>query len=213
MESQIYYMSIPLKLEWSKANMINFLHYLSNVWSIKINWNDIVVYNDNFLNWTEYNSQYMDIESLKMQDYLDSNYSYDDNWDFLSYIKSTQWTEKFNIEITLNIYMKWVPWYKLQDFIKESYQSYNKFLSRVSLMLRKIDQRNPAMLDITNKLQRINSYLLSIKDITAINSKVGVLKDLELNYNLMYKYASNFSDIDSKIKQVEDTYNLIVNKK
>lgn len=198
LDSEIYYFTLPLKLTWTKRDIIDFIHYLENVGSINISWNDIKVYKDSISN---YEWQIAEISAIRILSYLDSDTSTISSWDFLSFVKNTQWNEKLDIDLSINFYVKWLASYKVQDYINTLNLDYTKLSKEVAVLISKIDQKDANLISVFNKLTSMKRYLDTIKkDISDLVSKSKKADDIGSVYSQAYKFTSTIENLSSLLK-------------
>ncbi len=228
-DKNIFYIPLELDLEWSKASIIYFLHFINNVWKIYLDedW-EIALFkdenypkNDFFFNfkfkniWNKkeiskyniFNNQVIDIETISFSDYINSSFNpldiLNNETDLVKFLKNTgQMDEKFKLNVKLRFYVKWLPKYKIENFIKNFKKD---FTDTEKLVKENLKNQDLSTLD-RNKLQQINTSLWSIKK--SVNSLSQTAKGSKLtdNYNSAYKYNMLLSEEKQKI-------NNIINKK
>lgn len=129
LDEAIYKIPLDLEVTGNKGDFADFIHFLENVWNIKIQDNQVEVYEDEFISkvipgrneWEEYNiyeNQIVDIESVVLREYPDSS-SIKSEEDLVSRLKIEQSREKIEWEIQLNFYVSGLPWYKIEWFISD----------------------------------------------------------------------------------------------
>jgi len=200
--SQIFYIPLKLDIEWAKSDIVEFLYFLQNVWRVEsVKDNDIVLYRDSVLNkrlwdsWNIYENKLVDIESVELKDYIDTS-SYIRSslqektpiW-FLDFIRN--WTEKsqeYKVSISLRFYVKWLPTYKLEDFIYKTIDLYKEKVKLVSDNLKMIQSKKQTnttteVLNIISNLKAIETYLLDMEqNIKKLESWIKNKTNLEKLY-------------------------------
>lgn len=207
LDSSIYYFSIPLKLTGTKKDIIDFITYIENVWSITLNWEKISA---------NYNWELADIDSIKISSYLDSdNSTIVSGQDMISFVKNTQWTEKLDIDLTLNFYVKWLASYKVQEYVKTLNINYSKLTKDTQTLISRIDQQNPDLIIVFNKLNSIKRYLdTTKKDISDLVISANKSDDLGSVYNRAYKFSSTITNLTSLLEEQKKIIDsLKINKK
>lgn len=207
LDSSIYYFSIPLKLTGTKKDIIDFITYIENVWSVVLNWDNIQA---------PYNQELADIDSIKISSYLDSDTStIVSGQDMISFVKNTQATEKLDVDLTLNFYVKWLASYKVQDYVKNLNISYSKLTKDTQTIISRVDQKNPDLIVVFNKLNSIKRYLdATKKDISDLTVKANKADDLWTVYNQAYKFSSIIVNLTSLLdEQTKIIESLKTNKK
>jgi len=210
LEEGIYYIPLNLKLEWSKKNILNFLDYIQDSWSIKyIDWN-LDILNTN---------QISDIPSLSMKEYIDSSTINEDSSNIIELkdlIKNTyQSQEKFEIDVDLRFYVIWIPAYKVKIEVskviwKDSKEDFNYFniKNRTSKILKQTEKFWESNYRV-KQLKNINSYLNEItKDIQTLSSSLNKNSWLEQAFESSQKYKNIFETIDINLTEIQKSLNL-----
>lgn len=211
LDSEIYYFKLPLKLTWTKKDVIDFIHYVENVWFIQISGNDINLYKDSSDN---YEWQVAEIESIKIWSYLDSDKSTINKWSFTDFIKNNQWNEKLDIEIVLNFYVKWLASYKVQDYVNLLNKNYTKLSKDTTSLISKIDQNNPNFISTFNKLNSIKIYLDNIKkEISDLNVKARKSEDIGNTYSQAYKFTNSLNNLSNTLDELKKNIDYLKNNK
>lgn len=218
LEKNIYSIPLSLSLKWKKWGIINFLHYIENVWKITIDKNDnltiqddkylknIILKNDDNSNNSEedyniYKHQIIDIESIKFSKYLDNSTqgNQNENIDFLDFVKNSQWNEDFQIDIELLFYVRWYPFNELQSYIEKIYKQYSILKNIVENLSKDTTKDDYYLL----KIKKSNDYLNSIT--TEINNTRKDSKNpekIEDILKILNVYKNNFDAIE-KIQDVK----------
>ena len=221
LSSKIFYIPIKLNIVWNKSDILNFLHYFEKVGSIEIGSGDIDIYNDKFikkwsklvrLEWDKFSKGYniyfnqlWDIEYIKFKDYIDSSYkSREENESFVEFIERTQRDKKLKMEIWLRFYVKWLPDYKIKEYIQNFLSDYKEFKKYINSELKNKDlikNKNTLTVSYLQKVNSVNSYLSSINNQTKeISKKLNSSKDLVSTYNEVIKENEIMKDIKIKIE-------------
>ena len=193
LEGIIYKGTLQLSLVWEKRNIVNFIHYIENVWKINVenkqvsiytmdrqkiitnndwkkirnNYLDIVSY---FKKWVNpYNSLLIEVEDLSFSNYLDSSdLPTPDNYTLIQLIKESQGNEKFQIDIKLAYYVKGLPTFKIEKFINNVIDRHTE-LSKISALWVAYVTKNRSSLEwgdsisAIGNLTNINRYLKEVK--------------------------------------------------
>lgn len=228
-DKNIFFIPLDLDLEWSKSSIVYFLHFLNNVWKVYLDEDgeisvlknpeykkDNFFYNFKFKTIWEiknkkdyniFNNQVVDIESISFSENINSSFNpldiLNNEKSLVKYLKSTwQMEEKFKLNIKLRFYVKWLPKYKIQNFINNFKKDFKELENLVKETLKKEDLSSSDK----NKLQEINTSLLSIrKSVNGLNAWWESSK-LTDSYNSAYKYSTFLAEEKEKI-------NNIINKK
>lgn len=215
-DTNIYSIPLSLNLSWTKKNIIDFLYFIENVWNIKIDKNTIIINKNNgflstnwfskVLSWDRYTTNYnifehqiIDIKDITFPKYLDDSYKIRKNRSFIDFIKKTQWNEKYEINVSLRFYVKWLPKARIISTINNIILNYKliywyintniwKWLVKWTKLLRMKKEQN-LLKNLNKKTKLINK-----------NAKNSI--DLEKTYN-------DALNIDQLIKPLCDKYRWI----
>jgi hypothetical protein len=235
LEWEIYNFKLPLTLTWKKKNIIDFLYYIENVWNISFikdgkdieikeisrkrdikdkKWNVIAV--NDFYNIPRYflwekdilNNIVVDIENIKLKDYIDSSLNPidydDDSITFINFIKNDQPDEKYEITIDLKFYVKWLEIYKTKKYINNITLKYNNLLKIISSGIQfwkknKANSSSSSKLSL-KKLEIQNSYLSFLsKDIKNLSNIKRLDTELWNVYIEAQKYEKIFDTISKSL--------------
>lgn len=226
MESQIFYIPLNLDLEWKKSDILDFLYFVQNVWNVVwVSDENIEFYKDNVINkviewqtktknYNIYENKLIDIENISFNEYIDTSTSKRNLGEktptsFLNFIKN--WVEKddaYKIKINLKFYVKWLPTYRLTNFINEVISNYKDALKNIKSLIviaqnRKKVLLNNELIQIINQLQSIELYLTD-KDQDI--KKLEIQTKQNMNIDKLYIEATNLKyDLDSIEKIIKDS--------
>lgn len=223
LDTDIYFIPLELKIEGTKYNIINFIYFLENVWSININQNQLELHNQNedkFLYrgvkimlkndeklWSiksEYNkynifeNQLIDIQEIIFWEYID-------NWESVNSdltktlaqnIKDTQWDEKISITLSLNFYVKWVQNIKIIDHIKWYITYFNtmkKVISKQMWVKTLNSLEKSILIKMNSSINEMN------KELKNINKSIAKQEDLNKTLESVNKYTSILHTINGEI--------------
>jgi len=200
----IYSFNLPLKITWTKRDIINFLYYIENIWSVSFTkkWDSIKIKEMSYYNvlidnkWKTKNNDFKDMEaifnwkkdifnnilvtidSINFNDYIDNSLQIRKikKESFISFLKKWQWDEEYNIDIKLKFYVKWQEIIKIKNYINKTINRYN--IIKTSLFSWIKYWKNI-------KTKKTNSINYSIKQIE--------------------KYSSYILSIDKDIKELSDS--------
>ena len=228
-QNQIFYIPIKLELSWKKINIVKFLYFLENVWKInlyeekninkkdskkqekilKINFftdKNNVLKDENFVMWEEniYANMLSIISNIKMNEYIDSKLAnkkeIETELDFIKYIKETQEDDDYKISLELRFYIKWLPKYKLREYILDVIKNYKitiKNVAKISNLSQKeiFNWKDPLLI---SQLESLKKYLdWKEKEINII------LKTLSKQNNLVWTY-NKMRILEEKLKQANN---------
>lgn len=179
--AQIFYIPLKLDLEWTKWDIMDFIYFLQNVWKVEtIKQDSLSFYRDNVLNnrWVEniYESKLVDIEWITFFNYIDTSsslrttYSEKTTMWLLNFVRN--WVDKdqvYKIEIDLRFYVKWLPNYKIENFISEVSLKYKNLSKEISQTLKTLQSKNTKNfnwdnLNIIANIKNIEIFLNDKKD-------------------------------------------------
>lgn len=231
--TQIFYIPLKLDLVGRKADIVEFLYFLQNVWLVgsidEKNNNSLVFYKDNLvnrtiagqkrmLNYNIYENKLVDIESVEFNSYVDTSASprpssqLSPEW-FLTFVKNgSEKNDEYSVIVDLKFYVKWLPTYKIEVFVENVIKKYREMAGQVETILwqaknRKTMLLNGNIVEIIPTLKSIETYL------TQLQPKVNKLQDgvnKKVNLNTVYKEASELNydlwNLDQYIHsiQIED---------
>lgn len=196
LESSIYSIPLSINLKWTKSNIIDFLYFIEKVWTIEIENNEINITKDNgflstngfpkVLAWDKYiknynifENQIIDIENFEMTEYIDSSYNSKWNIDLLEFIKSEQGSDDFEVKVSLNFYVKWLPKYEILKFINWVLTNYKLINAKVNQLVSSNGAKWIELINLKkdqNLLKNLNTKIVNI------NAELRKQKDLESVY-------------------------------
>ncbi len=154
LETNIFYIPMSFNVSWNKSAIIDFLHFIDNLWKIELDKNNNIIiksetnidfsnFKNLILKWQVKNEKYnifsnqiFDIETIEFWEYIDSSFDIKDTKDtFISYLKANQWNDKFSAKIELRFYVKWMPMFKIEKYIKDFVQEFAKIKGEVWILL------------------------------------------------------------------------------
>lgn len=221
LEKNIFYIPLTLDISWTKESIISFLYYVQKVWNISISWEDIVVdsnidkefqeFKTRVLKWQEktkdyniFNNHIFDIESIVFEEYIDSSFDILDstNQDFISYIKTAQWSDKYLAKAKFRFYVKGIPMFEIEWYIKDFISDFNKLNSEVLSNLWKQDTPQTVKL----KLQEYKTTLDQLNTSVVVNLQKSIWTKTDIERSFMdvnrYKWLiKEYSDYLESLKQ------------
>lgn len=215
LDSNIYYVPLTLGLKWTKSWILDFLYFIENVGNINIEENNININNNYWflsknwvkkvLEWDKQNPSYnifehqiIDIEKISMSDYIDSTYVSKGDSNFRDFIVKTQWNEEYEINVNLLFYVKWLPTYKIEEFISNILDKHKDSMSLINISLKdtKIDWVvRINLLKDNDVLNQLNNEIITMRKSLATNS------DLEELYKRVIKIDEIIDPIYKKLKK------------
>lgn len=219
LEKNIFYIPLSLDITWTKESIINFLYFAQNIWSIKVDGDNIEVINtldkdfSDFKNkvlkgqvktpdYNIFNNQIFDIESINFADYIDSSFDINNTTDsFINYIRNTQWNERYNAKVKLRFYVKWIPMFKIEKFIQDFVVEFNSINQEVLKSLWRQDI-NPAK---RQKLQEIKASLDQLQTGVLLNiqKSINTKVDIDKSYMSVTKYNLTLKEYRNYLEQIK----------
>lgn len=210
LSSQIFYIPLSLSLEWRKADIIEFIYFLQKVWVPSLITNENINFSNNNVinkvmswqkktyNYNIYENRIIDIAKITLPKYVDTSIvsrvtnQFSPEW-FLSFIRTgSEKDDVYKIDIQLKFYIKWLPTYKIEEYIQKVITKYETLSSQTQSLLTKAQNRNKVLLneeilDILAILKSFNTYLADNEE------EIKILKnglDKKIDLNNLYKKAS-----------------------
>lgn len=210
--TQLFYIPLKLDIVGRKADVVEFLYFLQNVWvvaSIDDN-NSLVFHNDNIISrviaWQKRNLHYniyenkiADIASIELPSYIDTSSTIRNTTmlspeGFLNFLRTgSERNDEYQVVVDLKFYVKWLPTYKVELFVQEVIKKYNTMSTQVKTILANAKNRktmllNGNIIEIISILKTIDVYLDDIKsDVQRL--EVGINQNV--NIHNLYKEASD----------------------
>lgn len=215
-DESLFFIPLNLQLVWQKKDILDFIHFLENVGTINIDEGQITSYTDTViqkpLEWEvltrEYNiyeNQLADIEYVTMSEYIDAS-AQPSNQDLVSFIRSSQPRERFEVEMKVRFYISGLPDYKVEAFINDVV---DRFTSLKKILLPSISKnkeilRNTKSWDVLLSANTIESlgYVLENIGKSANTLKKDFLKD-KTQSETIYEKAT---ELNEQIDRLEEIY-------
>lgn len=221
LETNIYYIPLKLSLSWKRADVLDFLYFASNVWKIEIEEWELKIDSDiapefrssfrgRYLKWqwTEnniFNNQIFDIELISFRDYIDPMTTVTDKYinnPLVTYIKGTNFSEesRYEIEVNLRFYIKWLPIYKIENYIKSFIQDFNRIKSETitnaeNKKLNTVDRKK--MLEINNTLWQLSRSVIS-----EIERDMSSKDTINNAFNIVMRYRETLDEFQNNLDQI-----------
>lgn len=221
----INYFDVSLDLVWKKKNIVDFILFLENVWTIEIDWDNIkVVRNPLFqwkvLSWDVANRVYnilenpiVEVKEISFEDYIDSSLS-TSSWNLSLYdlISRTQSREQLETRVVLRLYAKWEPNSKKREFSKDVLNSYGILLQKTNSLINRLNSQREKeitdkniLIDIS-RAENIRDYLL------ALDMEIKQTRPLLARPDMIDSLYSKAKNIDKSFSQIEKFLSSFENK-
>lgn len=228
LETNIYYIPLNLNISWRRQDILDFLYFINNVWTLLVDWENNSIslnkilsrdFSDSFRmkvlkgqtytpNYNIFNNQVIDVQEIIFNDYIDPsiNFSnrYKDSTSLVNYIKTSSfWADdNMNMSVDLRFYIKGLPIYKIENYI-------NNFISDFRNLSRDIINHlwnknltsvdRQKLIEIQNILwQYERSILLEINE--NMKSK-ETMNDAYKIVNMQYPILENYKNTLNQIKK------------
>lgn len=199
-QTEIFYIPLSLNLEWKKWDLLDFLYFAEKVWFVNDVTNEkIDIYSDKYFNknlfWKNqkqniYENKIFDIEKIKIPEHIDtSSIPRQDltKKGFIDFIKNTYLKdEDISVNVDLRFFVKWLPTYKISDFIKNDIiLVYDKISKKTESLIQqletqKLKDNSKQIVIVLNKLKNIDLYLKDKqKDIQQLKLFINQNRNLE----------------------------------
>lgn len=226
LDSNMFYIPLSLEVTGQKSNIIDFIYYLENVWSINLRDWMVEPYSDEQLpntisgdviaeNYNIYENQLSDIESISFPTYIDSS-SDQVNGFFTDFIKTTQARQRFSVEVDLRFYVQWLPDYKIQSYIDSIVQTHTELTSEskksLQIVLDSVSSGSTSELKAKNAIKSLSNILVLMQDdIKQLKASAWSKdKDLVQAYNEAQEYEQRLKNIQ---KVLQDSMIELTSKK
>ena len=203
LDTNLFYIPLRLSLFWRKVDVIDFFHYVENIWTIQVENGEIEFFKDewskkiipSFSGSNIYESQVFDIESLDIPEYLDSSIVSSDIPDMIEYIKRSQGNERVDFDITLRFYVKWLPDYQIKKYIKETADMYDSLVKDIDSTIKSLTlKQSSAQSDYVIALNSLKSMLYDLQSIENEIKAIRVDMAKSLNLQETYRKSLVFSE-------------------
>lgn len=225
LDSNIFYIPLKLDITGTKSDILDFIHYFENVWSIDIREGQTKVYTDeviskgivwNLANQSDniYRNQLSDIERISIDTYIDSS-SNVSRWSLVDFIKTTQERQRFSVDLDVRFYVQWLPDYKIESYIQSVIRSHWILLaeSQESLKLT----FNNVWNESSSSLKAKNAIRSAVNVLTLMQDDMKKLKvDLwrkDKDLTLLYSDAEEYKGKLEKIEIVMQESASVLNSK
>lgn len=178
LQEDIFKIPLDFKVTGQKWDIVEFLHFFENVWSVNVDGEDLKIHADNFISksiegdkktasYNIYKNQIADISFVWLQEYPDSS-ALASKEKLISLMKTEQAREKITLELELNFYVAWVPGYRMEVYVRDVVNSFNDLSWKIasdSINYTKnaLKYNKWVQLQAIQKLQSLNATMLAQK--------------------------------------------------
>jgi hypothetical protein len=225
LDTNLFYIPLRLSLSGRKSDIIDFFHYVENIWTIKIENKEVSFFQDKVLNrsipWFSganlYETQIFDIESLEINEYLDSSIDPSNLPDMIEFIKKTQGNEKLDFDITLRFYVKWLPDYQIKKYIKDTLTLYDSLLKWVDAKikestLKKIPSESDEILIVSNLRSMLYDLQGLETDIKTIRQSLVKSTTIQDSYKKSLGFSQKLNLLKIRFETMSKKLDIILRK-
>ena len=186
LENKIFYIPVSFTLSWNKSSIIDFIYFIEHSGKVSAENTTLSVYEDEYFdrseenfrstdlvlewdtntrNYNIYKNQLIDFESIVFNEYIYQQRDGDKRGEFLANIRRLpQWIERYEVDVQLRFYVKWISDYKIEKKYTEEVESllaYQKDIqkSKSALSAMKISQKTPEAVVILKRLVGYEQYI------------------------------------------------------
>lgn len=233
LSTQLFYIPVKLELIWKKSDIVEFLYYVQKSWIItSVNDSELKFFSDpnkiitKQIIWTKpnsniYENKILDISDISFKEYIDSSISFRTSQQFttewlVKFIKNNEEkNQEFKVDLTLEVYVKGLPLYVLDNYIQKVIWDYKKFQSQNQNIINLVKQNNKKILN--NNKTEIIWYSKTLTNFFENNDEnlkqlEFALKDktkLEINYQKAHKLNNDLLAIEKIINDINEKINLL----
>lgn len=219
LETNIYYIPVNLDLSWTKSDILDFLYFAEHIWKINIEWNDLYIdktvsndfesFKTKKLKWQTsstsstgsiFSNQMFSIESITFPEYIDSDLvTYDKSKSLISFVKSNLAWWNYKVSVKLRFYVKWLPVYKIENYIREFIWEFNALQGGIDSALK-----NPSLSSSDKqKLDNLNTAISQFSKSTLPNIQQWLsLENINEGYNLVNRYYPTIKAYKATLEQI-----------
>lgn len=222
-ETNIYYIPQSLNISWRRSDVLDFLHYISNVGKIVVDWEGIAIdttidtdfrnsFRSKTLIWQDpenfiFNNQVIDIENVYFSEFIDpeigATKKYNESSSLVSYIKGSNFEqdkEGYKAELKLNFYVKWLPIYKITEYIRWFVIEFNSLQTNLDTTLanaglNSVDRQK--LTEIKTVLWQMSTWL-----IPEIQKWMNSQEALNRTYINVNNYYNTINDYKNTLDQI-----------
>jgi hypothetical protein len=224
LETNIYYIPITFELAWKRSDVLDFLYFVWHVWKVYVKWEELFLdteissdFRDTFRNkilkWEAsnskiFNNQIIDIETIHFAEYIDPNTSLSDKYkenSLARYIKTTTFSEDWDYKamVTLRFYVKWLPVYKIEQYISGFIRDFNQIQVKINALLSNTNITNTdkqKLMDMNNSMWQFEKSILPL-----IQKSLSSKDTINEWYNLTNTYYSIIDEYKNTLEQIESS--------
>ena len=216
--NEIFKIPLSFQLVWRKVDVLDFIHFFENVGSIEVEKNTIQVYNDAFMSksiegdessgreYSVYNNQISDIETITFQNYLDSS-SLRSSGNLIERVRRDQSREGISVEVALNFYVAGIPGYKMREEINSFFEIFDQVSENINndasqYRLQVSQDSSGAHIQAINGLEGLASLMWPLwLELAQMRDDTWDVEDIWELYKEVSVYQKQFT-------RIQESYNL-----
>jgi hypothetical protein len=220
LETNIYYIPVTFDLVWRRADILDFLYFAERVWKVTIDGNDIEIDNEVSADFKSsftkgrllvgqangtsiFANQIFDIETVSFPEYIDPDISYSERYknalSLASYIKGTNFSWDYKVTVKLRFYVKGLPIYKVQKYIKEFIWVFSQLENSINVALNNTSITSSER----SKLTDLQTALAQFRKTILPNIEQWLqLKNINEWYSLVNRYYPTLKEYKATVDSI-----------
>jgi len=215
LQEDIYAIPLDFKIVGRKSDIVDFLHYFENVSRISISDGGFLVHNDEFIKkridgplfaseYNIYENQLSEITSLFLDTYPDSSARSAES--LATTMKTVLWSERYEMEVSLNFYVAGVPGYKMQNYINNFFDTYTLVWNDLKrdtqkFLAQRYKYQSSDKIVAIQGLQSLESLMASFEE------DIKNLRRLSANPQNIEKAYSQSVEFTKQLEKIQQSYN------
>jgi len=218
----IYSIPVTFWVTWQKQNIVDFIHFLENVWSISLTETGVSEYSDSFItkqidgeeeseNYNIYKNQISVIDSISFAEYPDAWNT--ESWeDLIETIKVLQSRQKYSVNIEASFFVAWIPSYQIQAYITDFYTRFDQSFENIDNFTKEITQKKNTFqegikIESVQKLQSLYMLMISFSDdIKTGRTIVNTWKIDEETFDSYVEYSHKLDRVISSFEELNTIF-------
>jgi hypothetical protein len=225
LETNVYYIPLTFDITWKRADILDFLYFAWHVGKIDINTdtndlyidanldsdfrttfrNKILKWQNNILSEGIFNNQILDVESLSFAEYIDpeTNTSrvYEEN-SLANYIKTSTFSKDWDFKATIKLrfYVKWLPIYRIENYISGFISEFSKTFGQINNILWNWNLNSTDKQKLTDISTTMAQFQKSV--LPNIQKSLATKNTINEWYNLVNNYYSTLNSYKTTLEQI-----------
>lgn len=217
----IYRIPMVFSLVGQKSNIIDFIHFMENVWSINVSESGIIEYSDTFLRqvleWDDggasyniYKNQMSTIDSISFPEYPDSGTTI---WwdDLIETIKSTQSRQRYSVDLEISFYVSGVPSYQIQSYIDNFFVNFDELFERIDALSKTVSgsknvYTTAEQISAVGRVQSLYTLSKNFQDTLVPERQLKILEIDESAFDRFVIYYENLARLENAFNDLESIF-------